>query len=66
MSQGEALESQLCERATLEEHRKKILQTHFVFKLCLIPLTKKSPMPSPGEKTIANWLRTFWKENYKE
>lgn len=23
-------------------------------------------MPSQGEKTVANWLRTFWKENYKE
>lgn len=45
MSQGEALESQLCERATLEEHRKKMLQTHSVFKLCLIQLTKKAQYP---------------------
>lgn len=65
MSQGEALESQLCERATLEEYRKKMLQTHSVFKLCLIQLTKKAQYP-PMERTMANWLKTFWKENYEE
>jgi hypothetical protein len=26
----------------------------------------KSLVPSHGEMTRANWLRTFWKENYKE